>query len=189
MTATTDYKLLDSKDGIIYEAEPYEAEALYPAATPDNKEYPGNRRQVLQGAPPQGTVLVKTAGNALMSVDKAMLEQRNVVSAVVPFGKGPGDTIVVLCPYTERLLSTRIPEGVGPGQIMFIRGPPPLMETEVNNAKPTIDDNGQLVESTEYNDLKLAAEHELETRHFGEDAAQKGKKGKDDDSEDDFEMV
>jgi hypothetical protein len=178
-TATTEYKLLDSKDGVIYDAE-----TVYPSATTDSKEYPGNRRQVLEGAPPKETVLVRTAGNALMAVDKAMLEQKHVVSAVIPYGKGPGDAILVKCPYTDRLLSTRIPDGMGPGQVMLLQAPVDLGTT----TNKLVDDNGDFVESTEYDDLKVAAEQELEKRHFGEE----GDHSKEDDKDkpdEGFEMV
>jgi hypothetical protein len=167
MTATaTNYKLLDTKDGVVYTAEP-----LYPSSTSDSKEYPGNRRQSLQSTgPPKGAILIQTGGNALMAVDRTIVEQPNVISAVVPLGKGPGDTILVKCPYSDRLVSTIIPEGVGPGQVLFVQAPPLEQSAMIYKQQSTlVDEDGNVIPSHEYDDLKLAAEIELERRHFGDD--------------------
>jgi hypothetical protein len=164
-TATTDYMLLDSKDGIIYTAEP-----LYPSATSNSKEYPGNRRQaMLNTYPPEGSVLVKTGGNALMAVDRSVVEQSNIISAVVPLGKGPGDIILVKCPYSDRLINVTIPDGVAAGQVLLVQSPPLESAGIHKKQSTTLDDNGNPILSEEYDDLKLAAEDELEKRHFGSD--------------------
>ncbi|KAG7353562.1 hypothetical protein IV203_002917 [Nitzschia inconspicua] len=163
--AATDYKLLESDDGIVYAAEP-----LYPASTSNSKDYPGNRRQLLHTpGPPKGSILVKTGGNALMAVDETVAGQPNIVNAVVPPGKGPGDTILVQCPYSHQVFSTTIPEGVGPGQVLLVQTPP-LDATFLYKQQSTILDNGgNVVPSREYDDLKLAAEVELERRHFSDE--------------------
>lgn len=172
MMPTTEYKLLDSEDGIVCEAEP-----MYPAASSDSKEYPGNRRHPLHGSPPKGCVFIKTGGNALMAVDRAVLEhQQNsnalLVSAVVPHGKGPGDNLLVKCPYhsSGRLISISIPEGVGAGQVLLIQVPPTdaVVDKQQRSTMLLHDDGNVIPSSHDYDDLKLAAEIELERRHFGD---------------------
>mmetsp|Transcript_5755 Transcript_5755/g.9086 ORF Transcript_5755/g.9086 Transcript_5755/m.9086 type:complete len:124 (-) Transcript_5755:231-602(-) len=64
MTTTTEYKLLDTYDTLL------DAKPLYPQATAESKNYPGARRQVLDGKPPSGSILVKTGGNALQAIDR-----------------------------------------------------------------------------------------------------------------------
>jgi hypothetical protein len=184
-TTTTEYKLLDSKDGIIYTAEP-----LYPFSTSDSKEYPGNRRQAMQITyPPKGSVFVRTGGNALMAVDRTVVEQSNIISAVVPFGKGPGDTILVKCPYSDRLISATIPEGVGAGQVLLVKAFP-LESAGMYKKEPNLlDDDGNLILSEEYDDLKLAAEQELEKRHFGSDEESRSNHNTDESDHNEFELV
>jgi hypothetical protein len=186
--ASTDYKLLDSEDGIIYTAEP-----LYPSATSDSKDYPGNRRQPLQNAyPSKGSILVKTGGNALMAVDRTVVEQSNIISAVVPFGKGPGDTILVKCPYSGRLISITVPDGVGAGQVLFVKALPLESGSMYKKQSTLLDDDGNPIPSEEYDDLKLAAENELEKRHFGSDEESPGNRNNpntDESDYHDFELV
>mmetsp|Transcript_22063 Transcript_22063/g.38855 ORF Transcript_22063/g.38855 Transcript_22063/m.38855 type:complete len:181 (-) Transcript_22063:69-611(-) len=177
MTTTTEYKLLDTYDTLL------DAKPLYPQATAESKNYPGARRQVLDGKPPSGSILVKTGGNALQAIDRETAQQRNIISFVVSPGRSPGDIVLVQCPYSDRLISVTIPKGAVPGQVILVKSPP-MESTNVSS----FDENGIPV-GTEYDDLRLAAEHELEKRHFGGNDENPSQNAVDNDSEEDFEMT
>jgi hypothetical protein len=179
MTSITEYKLLDMNDTLV------DAKALYPQATQDDKSYPGLRRQVLEGQPPSGSILVKTGGNAFQAIDTEAAQQKGIICVVVPPGSGPGDTIFVQCPYSDRLVSAVIPDGSVSGQVILVKTPP--MDS-YSTSKPIVDENGiPVATTTEYDDLKLAAEEELERRHFGGDKDEENPRNYDDDEV--FEMV
>jgi hypothetical protein len=160
MTSITEYKLLETNDTLV------DGKPLFPQTSLDDKAYPGLRRQVLDGKPPSGSILVKTGGNALQAIDRDTAQQKGIVCVVVPPGSSPGDTIYVSCPYSENLISMIIPGTAVAGQVLLVKTPP---EDAWSTMKPVIDENGIPVASTtEYDDLKLAAEEELERRHFGD---------------------
>lgn len=105
------------------------------------QEYPGQKRQGESPAkgPPAGSVFVKTGGNALQAIDRAVLEQESVVRVIVPEGKGPGDTILVRCPYTkERIIPTIIPETAKEGTEFLVRIPPLNESNAVTNSEAVI---------------------------------------------------
>ena len=181
MTSITEYKLLETNDTLV------DGKPLFPQASLDEKAYPGLRRQVLDGKPPSGSILVKTGGNALQAIDRDAAQQKGIVCVVVPPGSNPGDTIYVQCPYSERLISMIIPEGAVPGQVVLVKTPPVDAWSAM---KPAFDENGiPIASTTEYDDLKLAAEEELERRHFG-DNNHSSEENTDKNHEDEtFEMV
>jgi hypothetical protein len=99
----------------------------------DWNEYPGQMRrgESPAEAPPAGSVFVKTGGNALQAIDQSILDHESEVRVIVPEGKGPGDKILVRCPYTkERFVPTTIPENAKAGTEFLVRIPP-LQESNV----------------------------------------------------------
>jgi hypothetical protein len=175
-TPTAEYKLLDTSDILLR----VDGEPLYPTATGDRTEYPGNRRTVAPGGPPPGSVLVKTGGNALRAIDRELVEGKNLIQVVVPPGTNPGDVILVQCPYDDRLVSAVIPEGARTGHAFLVEVPPleqlmeeqqPLPTSGTGNVrdsftKPLV---GTADFTTGYDVMHVVAEQELEKRHFGTD--------------------
>jgi hypothetical protein len=155
-SASAEYKLLDTNDTLHVDGEP-----LYPTATGDRTAYPGCRRVVLEGGPPPGSALIKTGGNALQAIDERFVEQKNLISVAVPHGTNPGDVILVQCPHDDRLVSTVIPEGAQTGHAFLVEVPP-MQPTPGGTAHGDVDTNG-------YDVIKVAAEIELEKRHFGDE--------------------
>ena len=109
--------------------------------TSDRWDYPGNRRGSVPVVPSScstttGTVLVRTAGNALQAVPATFLQQQQVFEAAteapllliqvtVPPNAQAGDTIHVRSPYSneEMLIAATIPEGLVPGQTFHVTSP------------------------------------------------------------------
>ena len=104
-------------------------------------DYPGNRRGSVPVAPSScstttGTVLVRTAGNALQAVPATFLQQQQVfeeateaplllIQVTVPPNAQAGDTIHVRSPYSneEMLIAATIPPGLVPGQTFHVTSP------------------------------------------------------------------
>jgi hypothetical protein len=101
------------------------------------RDYPGNRRIPMSSSdmanPPPGTVLIRTAGNALQAIPATILEEKQqpssqLIEVQVPPNTRPGDTIHVRSPYTgmneeEMLIAATIPDGVYPGQTFYVQCP------------------------------------------------------------------
>lgn len=165
-SASAEYKLLDTNDTLHVDGEP-----LYPTATGDRTAYPGCRRVVLEGGPPPGSALIKTGGNALQAIDEKFVQQKNLISVAVPHGTNPGDVILVQCPHDDRLVSTVIPEGAQTGHAFLVEVPPMQFTpggTALCAAYSDSTTNGD-VDTTGYDAIKVAAEIELEKRHFGDE--------------------
>ena len=100
-------------------------------------DFPGNRRAPMSSSemtsPPSGTVLIRTAGNALQAIPATILEEKQqpssqLIEVQVPPNSRPGDTIHVRSPYTcaneeEVLIAANIPDGVYPGQTFYVQCP------------------------------------------------------------------
>ena len=103
-------------------------------------DYPGNRRVPMSStsisdmtSPPSGTVLIRTAGNALQAIPATILEEKQqsssqLIEVQVPPNTRPGDTIHVRSPYIdlneeEVLIAATIPDGVYPGQAFYVQCP------------------------------------------------------------------
>lgn len=102
----------------------------------DQRDYPGNRRvPIIMSSPPSGTVLVRTAGNALQSIPATILEAKQqqqssqLIEVQVPPNARPGDVLHVRSPYTnttsceEEIIAATIPDGVYPGQTFYVQCP------------------------------------------------------------------
>ena len=120
------------------------AAATTATTTNDGSDYPGNRRGSVPVAPSScstttGTVLVRTAGNALQAVPATFLQQQQqvfeaaateaplllLIQVTVPPNAQAGDTIHVRSPYSneEMLIAATIPEGLVPGQTFHVTCP------------------------------------------------------------------
>jgi hypothetical protein len=113
-------------------------------------DYPGNRRGSVPVVPSScsssstGTVLVRTAGNALQAVPATFLQQQVfeeveaaaaaaaateapllLIQVTVPPNAQAGDTIHVRSPYSneEMLIAATIPPGLVPGQTFHVTCP------------------------------------------------------------------
>jgi hypothetical protein len=89
--------------------------------------YPGFMRQAQSKPknPPDGSVFVKTRGNALQAIDRNSLDQEYVVSVEVPKEQQASNTIMVTCPYDkERSVPIFIPEGTLPGDTILVKVAP-----------------------------------------------------------------
>jgi hypothetical protein len=128
------YSLLRSS-----EEEPVQAQPL----CGDGSWYPGARRTFLAtgGDPPQDTVLVKTAGNALQAVPRTIVEEAGpLVSVSVPPNVTPGTMIYVTIP-DGRMMEVTVPEGAFPGHTFVVRTPPLEHSLEILTAVPMGDNN------------------------------------------------
>ena len=167
-SAEAEYKLLDTRDTLHVDGEP-----LYPTATGDRTEYPGRRRMVVPGGPPPGSVLIKTGGNALQAIDERSAQQKELISVVVPPGRNGGDVILVRCPPDDRVVSAVIPEGAEGGHVFLVEVPPVESIGKGMGGGPAHSDtNGNRIidpGTTDLDTIKVAAEQELEQRHFGDE--------------------
>jgi hypothetical protein len=90
--------------------------------------YPGNRRiSNLDQGIPSGTILVRTAGNALQAIPAASVmeekQQPQLVEVTIPTNSQSGDTIHVRSPYRDELIAATIPDGLYPGQTFYVQCP------------------------------------------------------------------
>lgn len=107
----------------------------------DRNKYPGHRRNPITAAasvPPAGTVLLKTAGNALQAVPAAVLLETNVMAVCVPANAQPGDVLHLRPPLEEKnhhpnnnnssslqllMMEAVVPEGAWPGHTFLVPFP------------------------------------------------------------------
>jgi hypothetical protein len=100
-------------------------------------------------------VLVKTGGNALQAVDQRALESEHVFSVIIPEGVLPGQTIFVVVPDgSGRFVSVVVPDGCFPGHNLLVKAPPPVVATGV----PVDESQILVVQGEEPSDLLLAEE-------------------------------
>ena len=148
-----EYKILSTDDEVLRGNQP----------TSSSQLFPGTRRTYLGAGVPNGSVLVKTGGNALQALDQQSASSENFVSAVVPKGVEPGESMLVACP-DGRMVSITIPPASFPGHVLLVQIPPlgkpvepvdPIVVTgiPVQNTNPT----GTIV-STDESDLDLNVE-------------------------------
>jgi hypothetical protein len=86
----------------------------------NQSQYPGNRRTPMSNiSVSAGSILIRTAGNALQAVPLSMLD-----NAPIP-GAKPGDTLHVRSHYgsEEQLIAAIVPEGAYPGQSFYVQIP------------------------------------------------------------------
>jgi hypothetical protein len=100
------------------------------------RQYPGNRRTPMSNVSgPAGSVLIRTAGNALQAVPLSLVENTPIqfVEVFVPSNAQPGDTLHVRSPYGsgEELIAAIIPEGLYPGQSFYVQIPAVVRDEEV----------------------------------------------------------
>ena len=148
-----EYKILSTDDEVLSGNKP----------TSSSQLFPGARRTYLGAGVPKGSVLVKTGGNALQALDQQSTSSENVVSAVVPKGVEPGESMLVACP-DGRMVSITIPPTSFPGHVLLVQIPPlekpvepvdPIVVTgiPVQNTNPT-----ETIVSTDESDLDLNVE-------------------------------
>lgn len=159
MAAITDYKLLSTEEEGV--------EKTASCGEDDWKTYPALRRNLpLQDAgPPEGMVFIRTGGNALQAVNRDVIENRNMISVIVPEGKEPGDEILVVCPFIkDRLISVVIPKNATAGSAFLVQAPPtsPEIVTGVP-VEPSLL-FGEDVETPVVNGLDIFAQDELALR-------------------------
>jgi hypothetical protein len=95
-----------------------------PTDASDWKAYPASRRTFID-RDDNGLMFVRTGGNALQAVHPDIVRYiSNQMSVVVPEGKGPGDEMLVECPFmNDRLISVTIPAGVTAGSAFLVEVP------------------------------------------------------------------
>lgn len=107
----------------------------------DPGRFPGNRRSpMLPAGPPDGSVLIQTAGNALQAVPAAALVPNRssngggaVVAVQVPANAKPGDTLLVRAPPlgndsvgdANAMVEATVPIGAWPGHTFLVEFPDP----------------------------------------------------------------
>ena len=140
MAAITDYKLISTEeDG---------SKGAGPSGTEDWKLYPGDRRSQLKDvAPPKGMMFVRTGGNALQAISRDVIENKQMISVVVPEGKDPGDELLVACPFVkDRLISVIIPKNATAGSVFLVQPPPIAPEVFTGiPVKPSSEDQTPVV--------------------------------------------
>ena len=98
-----------------------------PTAPIAEHRFPGMRRTPLAPTgPPAGTVLFRTAGNALQAMPVAVLEEQNLVAVRVPNHAQPGDTLYVRNDANRTdnvLVETIVPADAWPGHVFMVSMP------------------------------------------------------------------
>jgi len=76
--------------------------------------------------PPETALLIKTAGNALQAVSRTILDEDNLMAVTVPEGLGPGDNLYVVVPGTKiesRTIQAVVPPDAYAGHVFLVRIP------------------------------------------------------------------
>jgi len=124
----------------------------------DWKTFPGQRRSV---PPPcqlnDDVVLIKTGGNALQAVRKSTLNNTDdtLISVSVPEGVQPGDALFVQIPNTNGMVEAKVPAGALPGHTFLVRLPPTT--TNSINATASIVEVPQAAAETNVSDTPVVA--------------------------------
>mmetsp|Transcript_6403 Transcript_6403/g.9062 ORF Transcript_6403/g.9062 Transcript_6403/m.9062 type:complete len:324 (-) Transcript_6403:1101-2072(-) len=114
----------------------------------DWREYPANssRRVVSHDPPPEGTVLLKTGGNALTAVNKDLAMSKDMVAVSVPWNVQPGQRIVVCAPDgSGQCITAVVPQGMTAGHTFMVKFDPKLPDK-----KPIMAVTGVPVEEDPY---------------------------------------